>query len=72
MNCPNCETSGAYTGLRTVQCQNLSCRHYDARYAAKIREEEANRIFDDIFLYEKAEKLILLRGEIGKDDVDDT
>jgi hypothetical protein len=49
MNCPNCETSGAYTGLRT-----------------------ANRIFDDIFLYEKAEKLILLRGEIGKDDVDDT
>jgi len=71
MNCPECGASGAYTGLQWVHCQSLSCRYYDARYTNKVRKEESDRVFAS-FLYEKAEKLIMLREQISKkNDVDD-
>lgn len=49
---------------------NSKCHYYDAKYKAKIdREAEEIEIDLDTFdLYDKVEKLIMLRGELADDD----
>ena len=69
MRCPACGTDESYTGLQWVHCKNEECKYYDARYAAKLQQEKAdkkacNSSAYDAHLSGKVDKLILLRGKV--------
>jgi hypothetical protein len=44
VNCPSCQTDGAYVGATSVECPRLDCRHFSYRQA----EEVAKKIADEI------------------------
>lgn len=71
MKCPCCGDPNSYTGLQWIYCVNSKCHYYDAKYKAKIDREAAEEIeidLDTFDLYDKVEKLIMLRGELADDD----
>lgn len=44
MNCPVCNTSGAYIGLSKVECRNTACRHH---VKPELQMFEIHVVYDD-------------------------
>jgi hypothetical protein len=61
VKCPECNTDGAYIGLRFIHCLNQLCKFYDARYAEDVGEESKRRP-------SPTERLILIRKLMELDD----
>ena len=68
MKCPCCGDPDSYTGLQWIHCKNKDCHYFDARYKKQLEEEELQLDPSTAALYDKVEKLILLRGELADDD----
>lgn len=47
MICPNCNTPGAYIGLKTIECPNHSCEFFDENVIPKAIPAEDEAVTDD-------------------------